>query len=205
MTRLRLAIPMLVACAFAAAALGQNADQNTSGPTRNDYRLRLVQPLEGAQIVGQKIPVIVDTEIPAERDTKADVHSMPRPRIDVFLDDLYQGTMHDGDNVLELNNVQYGQHEIVLLAKNMSSEIIDRKVLHVMNVAPRVVAAETHPAPLAAPPAVAAPPPPATEPAPAPVKQELPKAGTNKAVLLVAGVILLLGGFVVRRFRMTAH
>ena len=207
MTRFRLAVPVLVACAFAAAALGQNADQNTSGPTRNDYRLRLVQPLEGGQIVGGKIQVIVDTDIPSERDTKVDVNSMPRPRIDVFLDDLYQGTMQGEANVLDLENVRYGEHEIVLLAKNMSGEIIDRKVVHVTTVAPRVAPAEAvHPAPVPAPPAVAPPPAPVAEAAPAPAPaQELPKAGTNKAVLLVAGVILLLGAFVVRRFRYTAH
>jgi LPXTG-motif cell wall-anchored protein len=204
MSRFKLILVALLACAVAGAVLAQNADQNTSGPTRNDYRLRLVQPLEGASIVGDRIQVIVDTEIPAERDTRSDVNSMPRPRIDVFLDDLYQGTMHDGENVIDLDNVAPGPHEIVLLGKNLSGEIIDRRVVHLTATAPKVVKAAV-PAPAAPAPA----PPPYVAPAPEPVYappaetpvEELPKSGTSDPLLLTAGVLLLAAGFVVRRFR----
>ena len=209
MSRFKVIVSVLAACALAAAIQAQNADQNTAGPTRNDYRLRLVQPVEGARIVGDKIQVVVDMDIPAERDTRPDVNSMPRPQIDVFLNDLYQGTMRGEANVLDLENVPFGEHEIVLLAKNMSSEIIDRKVLHVITVASKVVPAEARrPEPVPAPPPVAATVPPASEPeaapAPAPV-QDLPKTGTNKAVLLAAGLVLLFGALVIRRFRLTTR
>jgi len=198
MRRLKPILVALAAGAVAGALLAQNADQNTSGPTRNDYRLRLVQPVDGATVVGDKIQVIVDTEIPAERDTRRDVNSMPRPMIDVFLDDLYRGTMRDTENVVDIENVVPGQHEIVLLAKNQSGEIIDRRVLNVTTKAPPVVKAVAQPQP----PAPAPPPyvPPAPEPvyAPEPV-QELPKSGTANPLLLVAGLFLVMAGFVLRR------
>jgi LPXTG-motif cell wall-anchored protein len=200
MSRFKLFLVTLLACAVAGTLVAQNADQNTSGPTRNDYRLRLVQPLEGASIVGNRIQVVVDTEIPAERDTRQDVNSMPRPRIDVFLDELFQGTMHDTENVIDVENVAPGPHEIVLLAKNLSGEVIDRRVVHITVTAPKVAKVEP---PAAPPPAAPPPAPPAPEPAYEPPAQvpveELPTSGTSDPLLLVAGVLLLAAGFVVRR------
>jgi LPXTG-motif cell wall-anchored protein len=190
----------LAACAFAAGAWGQNADPNTAGPTRNDYRLRVVQPVEGATILGENVQLVVDTEIPAERDTRQDVNSMPRPRIDVFLNGLYQGTMKDTENVLDLENVTFGTHEIVLLAKNMSGEIIDRRVLHVTTMAPPRVAKAVQ----APPPAPVQAPPPAPEPeqAPPPTQaavEDLPVTGTSNPLWMVVGLALLAAGFIVRR------
>ena len=52
---------------------------------------------------------------------------MPRPYVDVFLDNDLKGTMRDATNVLEIDNVPPGTHKLVLLAKNKASEIIDRK------------------------------------------------------------------------------
>ena len=191
----------LAALALAAAMSAQNADQNTAGPTRNDYRLRLIQPVEGATIVGDRIEVVVDTEIPAERDTARDVNSMPRPRIDVFLNELYQATMKDTENVVELKHLAYGPHEIVLLAKNMSGEIIDRRVIHVTTMAPpKVAKAVSVPEP--APVAVQEPPRPAPEPAPLPAPatvEDLPKTGTANPLLMVVGLALLAAGLIVRR------
>src|SRR5262249_57875118 len=58
MNRTRLALAGLVIGAFAAAALGQNADKNSAGPTKNDYRLRVVEPAEGATVTGPTVRVI---------------------------------------------------------------------------------------------------------------------------------------------------
>ena len=201
MSRFKFILVALLACAVARTVVAQNADPNTAGPTRNDYRLRLVQPLEGASIVGDRIEVVVDTEIPAERDTRQDVNSMPRPRIDVFLNELYQGTMKDTENVVVLENVTPGHHEIVLLAKNMSGEIIDRRVLHVTAIAPPAPKiAKAVPAPVPPPVSVQAPPP---EPEPAPPVQtaveDLPTTGTANPLLLVVGLALFAAGFLVRR------
>jgi LPXTG-motif cell wall-anchored protein len=149
------------------------------------------------------VQVVVDTEIPAERDTARTASSMPRPSVDVFLDDRFQGAMRDDNNVVQLENVEPGPHEIVLLAKNVSGEIIDRKVVNIMAVAPSapkpVVAAPVNPPPAPAPPAPSYEPPPAP-PAPVTTEQVLPATATSDPLLAVAGVVLLLAGLAIRRF-----
>jgi LPXTG-motif cell wall-anchored protein len=202
MTRLRVTTAALIAFGVAALAFAQNADKNSAGPTKNDYRLRVVQPVEGAAITGDRFQIIVDTEIPGERDVPTTVNSMPRPDVDVFLDDLYQGTMRDEKNVIELVNVTPGPHEVVLLAKNRSGEIIDRKVLHVSAVARRApkpaVVQPASPPPPPPPPAYEPPasPPPAPEPL---MAEELPATGSAVPLLALAGAGFLLGGLLVRR------
>ena len=103
----------ILAGACAGLAQAQNAGPNTAGPTRNDYRLHVVQPAEGATITGDALQVVVDTEIPAERDTRQDVNSMPRPDIDVFIDDQYRETMRDERNVVNVEGLKPGPHTIV--------------------------------------------------------------------------------------------
>ena len=204
MKRIQLILAALLALAVTSFALAQNADKNSAGPTKNDYRLRNVEPVEGATITGTTLRVVVDTEIPAERDTAQTTSSMPRPTVDVFVDDLYRGTIRYENNVLPVENVEPGPHTIVLLAKNMSGEIIDRKQVHVMAVAPPVVKpAVERPAPAPAPPAPVYQPPAATpEPAPAPPEpvRELPKTGSHDPLLAAAGLALLFGGLALRRF-----
>jgi len=136
MNRTRFAVAAFVASAFAAVALGQNADKNSAGPTKNDYRLRVVEPAEGGVITGSTVRVVVNTEIPAEAgDTRRDVNSMPRPDVDVFLDGQLKGTMRDAQNVLEIESVTAGPHNLVLLAKNRANEIIDRKAIEFSSTA----------------------------------------------------------------------
>jgi hypothetical protein len=114
--------------AIAAFAPAQNADKNTSGPTKNTYRLRVVEPAEGATISGERLQVVVDLRPPAELDgDRRDVHSTPRPRVDVFVDNDNKGTLADTTNVLTIDGVPAGSHKLVVLAKNLSGEIIDRK------------------------------------------------------------------------------
>ena len=161
-----------------------------------------MQPLEGASITGNRVQVVVDIDIPAERDSRHDVNSMPHPFVDVFLDELYQATMKGDENVVNLTNVALGPHTIVLLAKNLSGEIIDREVVHIVAVAPPpkpVVVAAPAPAPEPAP----APPAPAyvPPPAPAPVTEApLPKTATSDPLFAIAGAVLLAAGFAIRRF-----
>jgi len=136
MNRTRFAVAAFVASAFAAIALGQNADKNSAGPTKNDYRLRVVEPAEGGVIAGSTVRVVVNTEIPAEAgDARRDVNSMPRPDVDVFLDGQLKGTMRDAQNVLEIESVTAGPHNLVLLAKNRANEIIDRKAIEFSSTA----------------------------------------------------------------------
>ena len=130
MNRMRTLIAAVAVVGMASVGLAQNADKNSAGPTKNDYRLRVVEPREGATVAGT-VKVVVDTRIPAEvGDEKRDVNSMPRPRIDVFVDNTNMGTLEADQNVLELPNVPAGAHKLVLIAKNQSSEIIDRKEIN---------------------------------------------------------------------------
>ena len=128
MLRTRLAVAVLAASAFAAVALGQNADKNSAGPTKNDYRLKVIEPAEGAAITGPTVRVVVDTTIREQLDgEKTDVNSMPRPLVDVWLDGTRRGTMKDAENVIEIDNVSPGPHKLALVAKNKANEIIDKK------------------------------------------------------------------------------
>ena len=127
MNRTRLTVSAFALALASSLAFGQNADANSAGPTKNDYRLRVLEPAEGATITGGTVRVVVNTDIPAERDTKRDVNSMPRPRVDIFIDETLKGTLKDDINVLSVDAVSPGAHTLVVLAKNMSGEIIDRK------------------------------------------------------------------------------
>ena len=184
---------------LAGVALGQNADPNTAAPTKNDYRLRVVEPAEGATIKGNSFQVVVDlrpkTEVGGE---KKDSDSMPRPRVDVFLDNEVKGTLQEGQNVVTVDAVTPGAHKLVVLAKNLSGEVIDRKEINFnaeagvavaqSNVETRREVAAAPPAPAAPAPAPreeAAPPPPparmsAPPPPPAPAPAPAPMTSTRE-------------------------
>ncbi len=145
----------VAALALTGVALGQNADPNSAAPTKNDYRLRVVEPAEGATISGSSFQVVVDlrphAEVGSERKNS---DSMPRPRVDVFLDNENKGTLQEGQNVVTIDGVTAGSHKLVVLAKNLSGEVIDRKEINV-TAEPRVAvaqsSAETYRAPASAP------------------------------------------------------
>jgi LPXTG-motif cell wall-anchored protein len=201
MKALRLFAVVIVAGACAGFALAQNAKVVGAGPTANDYRIRLVQPLEGARIVGTSFQVIVNTEIVGQEDTRIDVDSIPRPGVIVFVDDQRRGTMKDDNNVVAVDNVAPGPHKIVIEAVNLANEVIDRKVVNVLVVPePKTAPVVQRHVPPPAPAPALAPPPAAAPPAPpAPVAQALPKTGTSDPLLAVAGLGLLLGGLALRR------
>lgn len=229
MLRLRIVTATLAVAGLmlAGLALGQNADPNTAAPTKNDYRLRVVEPREGARLVGSSFQVVVDLrpnpEVGGER---RDTDSMPAPRVDVFLDNENKGTLKEGQNVVTIESVTPGPHKLVVLAKNLSGEVIDRKEINVTAEAGTSVAqssVETHRAPAAAPPppapapprVEAAPPPPAPvaqapAPAPAPMTsmreetttarlETLPETASSTPLLAVAGLGLLVTGLALRR------
>jgi hypothetical protein len=224
-TRTLTAALAVAALALAGFALGQNADPNTAAPTKNDYRLRVVQPAEGSTITGSSIQVVVDLRtLPEVGGEQRDVHSMPTPRVDVFLDNENKGTLQEGQNVMTLDAVSPGAHKLVVLAKNLSGEIIDRKEINFTADAATSVAkssVETHRAPAAAPapPApiarVEAAPPPAPAPAPAMPREEtrvaqattasemqtLPETASSVPLVATAGLGLLVTGLALRRRR----
>ena len=167
MTRMRTILVALAVAAMASVGLAQNADKNSAGPTKNDYRLKVVEPREGATVNGPVVRVVVDTRIPAEiGDEKRDVNSMPRPRIDVFVDNENKGTLKEEQNVLEVNGVTPGAHKLVLVAKNMSNEVIGRQEINFTST--EVVASNTTTSSSSSSSSTYTAPPPAPAPAPAP-------------------------------------
>jgi hypothetical protein len=121
------------AAVFAAA---QNADRNSAGPTRNDFRLRVAEPPEGATLPGSTLKIVANTEIPGEpSDERRTTSSMPRPQIDVFLDGENKGKMDARNSVLTIERLAPGPHKLVLLAINRSGEVIDRKEVHFTSTA----------------------------------------------------------------------
>jgi LPXTG-motif cell wall-anchored protein len=194
--------------AVAGAGLAQNADRNTAAPTKNDLRLRLTEPAEGTTITGSSVRVAVEynrTIFGAGQGTKFGEATFPPAKFAVFLDNKLQQTLTAGEsNVATIDNVPAGSHKVVVVAKNISGEVIDRKEVNFQNVS--AVAASTAPAPASAPEAPPAPapsssytvPPPSAPSAPE-TPSTLPKTASSAPSLAVAGLALALSGLLTRR------
>lgn len=207
----------VVAGLGSAAALAQNADPNTAGPTKNDYRMRVIEPAVGSVVSGETVRIVVDTRVlPEVGSEKKDTNSMPRPDVKVFLDNEIKGTLKAEQNALTIENVPAGEHKLVFVATNRSGEIIDRQEIPFRSEAAARASAPAAPAP--APVAVQAPPPApapaysAPPPAPAPRVVEapappaysaqsrtLPKTASKDPLLLVGGLALIGAGLLARR------
>lgn len=202
--------PSLIAAialfAVAGLALAQNADKNSAGPTKNDLRIRVVEPMEGATITGSTAQVTVQYDRAGYREQgKADkgLDKFPPPSFDVFLDDTLKQSLKAGNNVATIDNIPPGQHKIVILAKNISGEVIDRKEVNIQMVAAPAVAQSTQPETRAVEPAPAPAPrtyEPARAPAP-PIAEEktLPTTASTSPRLALAGLVLVAGGLLLAR------
>lgn len=202
----RFTILALAVGAFAGVALAQSADKNTGGPTANTLQLRLTEPAEGATITGTQVRVGVAYNVTAfgqGQGTRFGEANFPQPTFDIFLDnDLKQTIKGTEANVAFIENVPPGAHKIVVIAKNVSGEVIDRKEVKITTVPAAAAMAETttttfeartEPAP--PPPAPVIEPPP---PAPA-MEVELPKTGTAYPQMAAAGLALALVGLTLAR------
>jgi LPXTG-motif cell wall-anchored protein len=204
---LRFSILALAVAAFAGVALAQSADKNTGGPTANTLQLRLTEPAEGATITGTQVRVGVAynmTGFGQGQGTKFGEANFPQPTFDIFLGNDLKATLKGTEaNVAFIENVPPGNHKIVVMAKNVSGEVIDRKEVGIIVVPAAAAMAETttttfvertEPAPPPAPaPMIEAPPP------PAPVEVELPKTGTAYPQMAAAGLALALVGLTLAR------
>lgn len=211
---LRFSILALAVAAFAGVALAQSADKNTGGPTANTLQLRLTEPAEGATITGTQVRVGVAYNMQAfgqGQGTKFGEANFPQPTFDIFLDNDLKATLKGTEaNVAFIENVPPGAHKIVVMAKNVSGEVIDRKEVGITTVPAAAAMAETTTTTFAErAPAPAPPPPPAPEPVieappppPAPiVEPELPKTGTAYPRMGAAGLALALVGLALARKR----
>lgn len=201
-------------------AAAQNADQNTAGPSKNQLKLRLTEPREGAQISGSTIRVAVDyntTIFGAGQGTKFGEKNFPMPLFDVYVDNTLKQTLKGGEsNVAVIEGIPPGRHKVVVMAKNISNEIIDRAEVSVTNmeatvsstVAPAPAPAETTtyatdtappaPAPVASAPTRSY----ATDTTPTSESNTLPTTGSNAPDAAVLGLALVAGGlWIARRTR----
>ena len=198
-------IAALALFAVAGLVVAQNADQNTGGPTKNTLKLRLVEPLEGASITGDSVRVAVDYNhdvFGAGQGTKFGEANFPQPRFDVFLDNTLKITLKGTEaNTTVLEAVPAGAHKIVVVAKNVSGEVIDRKEVKI-TTSPSVVV-EAAPAPAPAPVQAYQPPPaPVYQPAPAPpapVEAALPTTASSAPRIALLGLALVAVGLLVGR------
>ena len=189
-------------------ALGQRADQNTGGPTKNTLGMKVVEPIDGTTITGDTVRVAVgynQDNFATGQGTRFGEPNFPQPRFDVYLDNVLKTTLKGTEsNVATLTGVSPGNHKIVVVALNVSGEVIDRKEIEVQTV-PVVAEKAIEPVkPAVEPvkPEAVAPPPPApvaAEPAPIEEKKALPKTASPYAALALAGAALLTTGLLLAR------
>jgi LPXTG-motif cell wall-anchored protein len=205
-----------VGCVLAVTALAQQPPlKQSGGPTSDEARIRIVEPTEGAVLVGNDFNLVIrDQQFPSGTAMSADAQrDAVRPIYQLFVDDKDQGNVSMTNNVVAVHTTSFGPHKIVLLAKNGAGQVIDRKELNVTTQEGTATASTTSqpetttmsrvaPAP-AAPVAAAPAPEPVTSTAPpaSASSRTLPATGTQYPAAAVAGVLLLATGAVIRRRR----
>lgn len=206
----RVVILILAVGAFAGIALAQAANYNTGGPTKNTLQLKLTEPAEGATITGTQVRVGISyntSNFGEGQGTKFGEKDFPQPTFDVFLDNELKQTVKGSEsNVVFIDNVPAGTHKIVVMAKNVSGEVIDRKEVNI-TTAPAIAVAETTtttfapaPPPPAPAPVVEAPaPPPPPAPAMEMQAEALPKTGSPYPQVAAAGLALAIAGLALAR------
>ena len=210
--------PLFVAMSLllgAGLAFGQNADNKSAGPTRNDFRLRVIEPVEGGTVLGSTVRVTVSNEVPQPTQEATGTNNMPNPSFRIYLGNTLKGEIKRDQNVLTIDNVPAGSQKLVIEAMNSSGEIVDRKEINFKtvpatsaSVSSSVPATELRPMPSSAPPsAPMASAPPAREvvtasaPAPAIDMNTLPHTASSAPRAGLAGFALILVGLLVSRKR----
>jgi hypothetical protein len=194
----------------AGSVLGQNADQNSAGPTKNDFRLRVIEPLEGTTVTGSSVRVTVGNGIeqPLQKSSSTRTSDMPNPSFRVYLGNTLKGELKRDENVLTIEDVSAGSHKLVVEALNPSGEIIARKEVNFQTVASSspaelsaIPTAEQKPATSRAvvEAAPAAPPAPAPAPATTLDATTLPQTASSAPRAGLAGLALILAGVLVSR------
>lgn len=190
-------------------ALAQNADPNSGGPTKNDYRLRVVEPLDGATITGSTVRVTVANALPPSLSGTSRTSDMPNPTYRVYLGNTLKGQLKRDENVLTIDNVAVGDQKLVVEALNVSGEVIGRKEINFRTVASTSSAAlPSAPAAEEKPPASSSSyaatttttsAPPVVQSAPVPEPAELPQTASSAPRTAFAGLGLIAVGLLAAR------
>src|SRR6185295_10643144 len=134
----------------------------------------------GATIVGKDVSIILGLPQPPPGNKPQSAASDRKqaetntPIFQIWVDGKNMGNLPGGTNVFYAQDLSYGPHKIVVMAKNTAGELVDRKEVSVTNVetAGSVSVSQTAAVAPAPAPEPYSPPPPAriveTAPAPAP-------------------------------------
>ena len=203
----RTILTVLLAVGLAAAASAQTGKsmQYSNAPTDTDYRLMIIEPKAGATIVGKDVNVVVSLPTVPEGNRPQSAGSdlkekhMNTPIFQIWVDGKNSGNLPGGQNVFYARDLSYGPHKIVVMAKNASGEVVDRKEVSITTVEKSESVSISHsPAPAPEPPAPA-PAPEVAPPAPAvPVETEIPHTATRYPLAVLAGALLLGAGIALR-------
>jgi LPXTG-motif cell wall-anchored protein len=212
-------LSLVVALGVAGWALAQTASKQSGSPTTNSYRIKILEPLEGATITGPNVTIVMaKPDVPqgtaVNEPERTDALT---PTFQVWVDGKDYGNLPIGENVFRASDLSYGPHTAIVAAKNTAGELVGRVELK-FTTAEAVGATttmetsstteRTEMAPPPAPPAAVAPPPPAPEPPPAPAMEQetmtadsptLPATGTNYPLAALAGLGLMGAGIALRR------
>jgi hypothetical protein len=196
------------ACSATASAQLPISKQSNS-PTSNEYRMSVIEPIEGATIRSNQFNVVVGAApatppgtsvVPKEREDAL------RPTFQIWVDGKDLGNIPPGSNVMAVTTAGWGPHKIVVAAKNTAGELIDRREISVTTAAPVIAEAPPAPAPVIetrSEPAPAPPPAPAPAPEPAPSytseSPTLPTTGSAFPRVALLGLGLVTAGLVIRR------
>jgi len=212
-----LSILLVFGLAAAASAQTGKSMQYSNAPTDTDYKMRIVEPKNGATVTGKDVNIVVSLPaIPPGNKSQSSASDqkqkeMNTPIFQVWIDGKSQGNLPGGQNVFYARDLSYGPHKIVVMAKNASGEVVDRQEIGITTVESVAVSTTSQrtetvaeaPAPAPPPPPAPAPvaeysaPPPAPAPA-APVETALPHTATRAPLAVAAGLLLLVAGFALR-------
>ncbi|MEO8432382.1 MAG: LPXTG cell wall anchor domain-containing protein [Acidobacteriota bacterium] len=175
---------------FAVAAQAQTPQQRqSSGPTSNEYQIRVTEPVEGAVIQGPDFNVVLSTpNVPTGTSmSPAERKDSLRPVFQVFVDGKDMGNIPNDQNVYAVHTESFGAHKLVVLAKNGTGQVIDRKEIS-LSTTDVSASASMSTSTSSTMPAAAAPAPPArtdtmathTTEAPAPSAAPVPESSRNE-------------------------
>lgn len=195
-------LSLLLGLGLAATAAAQTGKslQYSNAPTDTDYRMTIVEPKQGATIVGKDVNIVLGIpDVPPGNKVQSRAQDLKQrdmntPIFQIWVDGKDYGNLPIGQNVFYARDLSYGPHKIVVMAKNTAGELVDRKEISVTTVeqASSVAVSQTQPAPPAPAPALA--------PAPAaPTETTLPQTASPYPLLALSGVALLAVGIALRR------
>jgi len=214
---------IVLGAALAAPAIAQAPASRglSAAPTDADYRIRVIEPQPNATIVGKDIQVVVEGPRNPQGDrspqnaTDSRDRQMNTPVFQVFVDGKSYGNLQDNQNVLVVRDLTYGAHKVVVVAKNVAGEVIDRAEIPVSNVASGGASASTSsttssstltretapppPAPPSTSTQATVSTPPSPPPPPPAETTTLPKTASRMPAYFLLGLVLLGAGWLTRR------